>query len=251
MTDSTYHPKRHPDPISRFATVHFPDTHTETGISDRSIPKSRLRLIVSDARLKSDNVGNKSPCVRLLRRWRSWHGCDAVWSSHTAVQRLSICQPPVVQVWPHALAVNTALTNFPTKQPSYNIIISASERSETGGHTFFTFVHVCVREHSYLVCKYLENGLRWKLGYKGAPSPSPTLYKSCKKIHLADICTLWAPSSSSMHSMARHNVNTAQHIYWLGQPSGCVCVNWILQNWNCVIAIHYGMPGWRLKNEGK
>jgi len=26
----SHHPKRHPDPISRFATVHFPDTHRQT-----------------------------------------------------------------------------------------------------------------------------------------------------------------------------------------------------------------------------
>jgi len=24
------HPKQHPDPVSRFATVHFPDTQTDT-----------------------------------------------------------------------------------------------------------------------------------------------------------------------------------------------------------------------------
>ena len=29
MTDPTHHPKRHPDPNSRFATVHFPDRQTE------------------------------------------------------------------------------------------------------------------------------------------------------------------------------------------------------------------------------
>jgi len=28
-TDPTHHAKRHPDPISRFATEHFPDTHTD------------------------------------------------------------------------------------------------------------------------------------------------------------------------------------------------------------------------------
>jgi len=30
MTDLTHHSKQHPDPISRFATVHFPDTQTQT-----------------------------------------------------------------------------------------------------------------------------------------------------------------------------------------------------------------------------
>jgi len=28
-TDSTHHPKRHPDPFSRVATVHFPHRHTD------------------------------------------------------------------------------------------------------------------------------------------------------------------------------------------------------------------------------
>ena len=29
-TDPTHNPKRHPDPISRFATVHYPDTQRQT-----------------------------------------------------------------------------------------------------------------------------------------------------------------------------------------------------------------------------
>jgi len=28
-TDPTHHPKQHPDPISCFATLHFPDRHTD------------------------------------------------------------------------------------------------------------------------------------------------------------------------------------------------------------------------------
>jgi len=42
-TPCTHHPKRHPDPLSCFATVHFPDdTHTDThrpidGLRDRSV----------------------------------------------------------------------------------------------------------------------------------------------------------------------------------------------------------------------
>ena len=45
-TDPTLHPKRHPDPISRFATVHFPDRQTDThtdrhvdGLGDSSMNK--------------------------------------------------------------------------------------------------------------------------------------------------------------------------------------------------------------------
>ena len=34
-TDLTHHPKRHPDPISRFASVHFPDRHRQTETWDR------------------------------------------------------------------------------------------------------------------------------------------------------------------------------------------------------------------------
>jgi len=51
--DPTHHPKRHPDPISRFARTHFPDRQTDRpthGISDRSIPRAAYAvLIVSDA----------------------------------------------------------------------------------------------------------------------------------------------------------------------------------------------------------
>jgi len=48
-TDLTHHPKRHPDPISRFATVHPPDRHTDTP-TDRwarrqVCTKTRLRSI--------------------------------------------------------------------------------------------------------------------------------------------------------------------------------------------------------------
>jgi len=44
-TDTTCHPKWHPDPISSSAAVHFPDTHTQTdrlthGIGDRSVRRA-------------------------------------------------------------------------------------------------------------------------------------------------------------------------------------------------------------------
>jgi len=29
LDDSTHHPKRHPDPLNRFATIQFPDTYTQ------------------------------------------------------------------------------------------------------------------------------------------------------------------------------------------------------------------------------
>jgi len=38
LTDPIYHPKRHPEPFSRFATIHFPDRHT-----DRETDKLRDR----------------------------------------------------------------------------------------------------------------------------------------------------------------------------------------------------------------
>jgi len=46
------------------------------------------------------------------------------------------------------------------------------------------------RDPSIFKARYFENGLRQRLSFNGEPSPSPTLHKSCKKIHLADICTL-------------------------------------------------------------
>jgi len=44
-TDSTHHRKRHPDPDNSFATVHFPDRHTDIhvptdSLGDRSIPRA-------------------------------------------------------------------------------------------------------------------------------------------------------------------------------------------------------------------
>jgi len=50
--DPTHHPKRHPDQVSRFATVHFPNRHTHRptdGIGDRSTPIAlTLYYIMSD-----------------------------------------------------------------------------------------------------------------------------------------------------------------------------------------------------------
>ena len=46
-----YHTKRHPDPISRFATIHFPDTHKPTdwiGYRSISIALIYALLIVSN-----------------------------------------------------------------------------------------------------------------------------------------------------------------------------------------------------------
>ena len=43
-TDPTHHPKWHPDPISRFATVHPPDRQTDRptdGLADRSVTRRR------------------------------------------------------------------------------------------------------------------------------------------------------------------------------------------------------------------
>jgi len=57
-TGPTHHPKRHPDPISRFATVHPPDRQTNRqtdrptdGLGDRSVPTPAYALYIdySDA----------------------------------------------------------------------------------------------------------------------------------------------------------------------------------------------------------
>ena len=37
------------------------------------------------------------------------------------------------------------------------------------------------RDPNIFQARYFENGSRYRLGFIGAPSPSPTLYKSCKK----------------------------------------------------------------------
>jgi len=54
-------------------------------------------------------------------------------------------------------------------------------------YSVFTFVCLCVRTQSSLQ----------HCGSRYSPK-AIKLYKSCKKIHLADICTLWAPSSCDL-----------------------------------------------------
>jgi len=51
MTNPTYHPKRHPDPVSRFAIIHPSDRQTDRrtdrptdGLGDRSIPRPAYTL---------------------------------------------------------------------------------------------------------------------------------------------------------------------------------------------------------------
>ena len=46
-TDPTYHPKLHPDTISRFATVHFADrpTHTHTAYTERETDRWDKRQV--------------------------------------------------------------------------------------------------------------------------------------------------------------------------------------------------------------
>jgi len=45
-TDPTYHPRRHPDPISHFATVHLPDRQT-----NRSTDRWAKRQVCTKTRL--------------------------------------------------------------------------------------------------------------------------------------------------------------------------------------------------------
>jgi len=47
MTDPTHHPKRHPDRISRFATVHFSDTDTHTDRLTDGIGDSSIQLVLT------------------------------------------------------------------------------------------------------------------------------------------------------------------------------------------------------------
>jgi len=45
------------------------------------------------------------------------------------------------------------------------LLCPPSERSETGGHTVFTFVRMSVCPWALIFrCKYLQKGLRWRLG---------------------------------------------------------------------------------------
>jgi len=74
------------------------------------------------------------------------------------------------------------------------IIYPPSERSETGGYAVFTFVclsvSVCVCSHSVQSSTVCVLPTTRQPSPSCNPSPSPKIYKSCKKIHLADICTL-------------------------------------------------------------
>jgi len=45
----THHPKWHPDPVCRFATIHPPERQTDTWAQRQVCTNSRLCLIVSDA----------------------------------------------------------------------------------------------------------------------------------------------------------------------------------------------------------
>ena len=42
-------------------------------------------------------------------------------------------------------------------------------------------VKVVIPNPNIFKARYFKNGSRWRLGFNGAPSPSPSLYKSCKK----------------------------------------------------------------------
>ena len=95
-TDSTHHPKRHLDPLSRFATIHFPNrqTHRPTdGIGDRSVRIARTLaiLIESDALITKklcDELGqreiskiSKHRCIRPVnwfKLWGRWTEADQI-----------------------------------------------------------------------------------------------------------------------------------------------------------------------------
>jgi len=50
----------------------------------------------------------------------------------------------------------------------------------------------------------------------------PTLYKSCTKIHLADMCTLWAPSSLNDRHLAKLQVRIRKLIASTAQCVGAL-----------------------------
>ena len=71
-TDPTHHPKRHPDRISRFATVHFLDTQTDTQTDKwdrRQLNSISTYALVSDALTRSPAVARMAdrtaPVVKL------------------------------------------------------------------------------------------------------------------------------------------------------------------------------------------
>jgi len=69
--------KRHPDPISRFATVHFPDTDRQTGRWDRRQSISRaLTLYYTDSERRAENepprIPSKTTDVLLTLRYFSY-----------------------------------------------------------------------------------------------------------------------------------------------------------------------------------
>jgi len=76
------------------------------------------------------------------------------------------------------------------------ILYPPSERSETGGYTVFTFVclsvWLCVCAHSVQSSTVCVPPTTHQPSPSWNPCPSPT--HGWWRIHLADICTLWAPS---------------------------------------------------------
>jgi len=67
LDSPTHHPKRHPNPVSRFATIHFPDTQTHRrtdrpthGISDRSIPRVLMIYYIDSERCANNTKARES-----------------------------------------------------------------------------------------------------------------------------------------------------------------------------------------------
>jgi len=75
LAQSTHNPKQHPDPISHFATIHFPDTQTDRsrdGIGDRSIPIALTNVSaigIDLSPIPSDSERRTNNNTRLMALW--------------------------------------------------------------------------------------------------------------------------------------------------------------------------------------
>jgi len=69
--DPTHHPKWHPHPVSRIATIHFPDRQTGWDRQQYCVPRA-LYAIDSERRAKivrTSDCGNVGACVHVTARW--------------------------------------------------------------------------------------------------------------------------------------------------------------------------------------
>jgi len=133
-------------------------------------------------------------------KWTEWN-----WRTYCFHFCLCVC----VSICEHSyLDANISKTAWDRLRPNYPLIGNGLWRIEWWRHRW---CHVTFkgqgRDPNIIKARYFENGSRYRLGCNGHHLPPQPSIKAVKKIHLADICTLWAPSSYSMKLSSEHTLN--------------------------------------------